>query len=65
MYYVWCGGGGGHSPMGSEAAELGADEAPPPGDGGAVSADRAWHKNNMSISNRYCFLESFKVKSLL
>lgn len=29
-------------PIGREAAELGIEEAPPPGDGGAVSADRAW-----------------------
>lgn len=41
------------SPMGNEAAELGMEDAPPPGEGGAVSAERAWKKNVLFFQVTY------------
>lgn len=38
------------SPIGKEAAELGMEDAPPPGDGGAVSAERACNKRIFIVS---------------
>lgn len=39
--------------MGNEAAELGMEDAPPPGEGGAVSAERAWKKNVLFLQVTY------------
>lgn len=36
-------------PIGNEAAEFGTEDAPPPGEGGAVSADKACGKMDLLL----------------